>query len=91
MGVFLLWVVLGLPSRVPTGMRSFIFVKGGELNKIKAFLREHKIAILVVVLLVTPAVSWAWVVIATILSLVNWLGVLVVAAFFGARAIKKHF
>lgn len=90
-GVFLLWVVFGLPSRVPTGMRSFIFVKGGELNKIKAFLREHKIAILAVVLLVTPAVSWAWVVIATILSLVNWLGVLVVAAFFGARAIKKHF
>ena len=71
-------------------MRSFIFVKGGEMNKIKAFLQEHKIAILVVVLLVSPAVSWAWAIVTTILGLVNWLGVLVVAAFFGARAIKKH-
>ena len=71
-------------------MRSFTLVKGGELNQIKAFLLEHKIAVLVIVLLVTPAVSWAWVVVTTILGLVNWLGVLVVAAFFGARAIKKH-
>ena len=71
-------------------MRSFIFVKGGEMNKIKAFLQEHKIAILVVVLLVSPAVSWAWVIVTPILGLVNWLGVLVVAAFFGARIIKKH-
>ena len=77
-------------SRAPTGVRSFIFVKGGELNKIKAFLQEHKIAVLAIVLLVTPAVSWAWAVIATVLGLVNWLGVLVVAVFFGARAIKKH-
>ena len=71
-------------------MRSFIFVKGGEMNKIKAFLREHRFAILVVVLLVTPAVSWAWTVIAIVFGLVNWLGVLVVASFFGARTIKKH-
>lgn len=60
------------------------------MNKIKAFLQEHKIAILVVVLLVSPAVSWAWVIVTTILGLVNWLGVLVVTAFFGARIIKKH-
>jgi hypothetical protein len=72
-------------------MRSFTLVKGGELNQIKAFLLEHKIAVLVIVLLVTPAVSWAWVVVTTILGLVNWLGVLVVAVFFGARASKKLF
>ena len=36
------------------------------MNKIKAFLREHRFAILVVVLLVTPAVSWAWTVIAIV-------------------------
>ena len=60
------------------------------MNRIKAFLQEHKIAILVVVLLVSPAVSWAWVIVTTILGLVNWLGVLVVAVFFGARIIKKH-
>jgi len=60
------------------------------MNKIKAFLQEHKIAILVVVLLVSPAVSWAWAIVTTILGLVNWLGVLVVAVFFGARIIKKH-
>ncbi len=60
------------------------------MNRIKAFLQEHKIAILVVVLLVSPAVSWAWVIVTTILGLVNWLGVLVVAAFFGARIIKNH-
>ena len=72
-------------------MRSFIFVKGGELNQIKAFLREHKIAVFWIVILLTPAVSWAWVVVTTILGLVNWLGVLVVAVFFGARASKKLF
>jgi hypothetical protein len=60
------------------------------MNKIKAFLQEHKIAVLAIVLLVTPAVSWAWVIVTTILGLVNWLGVLVVAVFFGARAFKKH-
>ena len=72
-------------------MRSFTLVKGGELNQIKAFLLEHKIAVLWIVVLVTPAVNWAWVVVTTILGLVNWLGVLVVAVFFGARASKKLF
>ena len=72
-------------------MRSFTLVKGGELNQIKAFLLEHKIAVLWIDVLVTPAVNWAWVVVTTILGLVNWLGVLVVAVFFGARASKKLF
>lgn len=60
------------------------------MNQIKAFLREHRVAILVIVLLVTPAVSWTWMIVKIVLGLVNWVGVLVVAAFFGARAIKKH-
>ncbi len=61
------------------------------MNQIKAFLQEHRIAVLVIVLLVTPAVSWTWVVVKIILGLVNWLGVLIVAAFFAGRAIRKHF
>jgi hypothetical protein len=72
-------------------VRSFALVKGGELNQTKAFLQEHRVAVLVIVLLVTPAVSWTWVVVKTILGLVNWLGVLVVAAFFAGRTIRKHF
>jgi hypothetical protein len=72
-------------------VRSFALVKGGELNQTKAFLQEHRVAVLVIVLLVTPAVSWTWVVVKTILGLVDWLGVLVVAAFFAGRTIRKHF
>lgn len=59
------------------------------MNRIRTFLREHRVAILVVVALVTPAVSWTWAVVKTVLGLVNWLGVLVVLAFFGAKAIRE--
>lgn len=59
------------------------------MNQTKAFLRENWVPILVIVCLVTPAASWTWAIVKAVLGLVNWLGVLVVAVFFGARAIKN--
>lgn len=59
------------------------------MNQTKAFLAEHWKLVLVAILLVTPAVSWTWAIVKAVLGLVNWLGVLAVAVFFGARAIKN--
>lgn len=59
------------------------------MNSFLAFLKGHKLAILVIVLLVTPLVSWTWVALRAIFGLVNWVGVLVSAAFFAGRATKR--
>lgn len=59
------------------------------MNQTKAFLAEHWKLVLVAILLVTPAVSWTWAIVKAVLGLMNWLGVLAVAVFFGARAIKN--
>lgn len=59
------------------------------MNQTKAFLAEHWKLVLVAILLVTPVVSWTWAIVKAVLGLVNWLGVLAVAVFFGARAIKN--
>jgi len=60
------------------------------LNQIKAFLAEHWELVLVAILLLTPAVSWAGAIVQAIFGLVNWLGVAVAIGFFGSRWFTRN-
>lgn len=59
------------------------------MNQVKAFLWEHRKAILVVAILVTPLVSWTWMVVKIVLGLVNWGIVLVAVAFYAGWTMRS--